>query len=123
MESSSSALLRMSGSQPGWAVAFCGGRHDPDEILHALRRQLSSIPVVGGSAVGVITNDGLGYAGFECAVAVFPACIPRPAFVTVDGLERGTRDAGIELGFRTKENFDNPLWSMMNSLLRSRRSK
>lgn len=97
-ESASMARSRLNGAQPAWAMAFCGGQHDPDEILSGVRGELGSIPIAGGAAVGVITNESLGYTGFECAVAVFSTITPQPAMITVDGLERSTRDAGKDLG-------------------------
>ena len=81
-ESASTAHKKMAGATPGWAMAFCGAQHDPEQILQGIRSELGSVPIVGGSAVGTITNDTLGYTGFECAVAAFPASIPQPTIVT-----------------------------------------
>ncbi|HSK39119.1 MAG TPA: FIST N-terminal domain-containing protein, partial [Arenibaculum sp.] len=49
------ARLRPGLSDAAWILAFCGGKHDPSAFLRGLRDGVGSIPVVGGSAPGVIT--------------------------------------------------------------------
>jgi len=84
----------------GWALAFCGGRHDPESFLAALHQGLGDVPVMGGSAIGCITNTTLGYSGFECAVAVFADSLPRPRILTEVGLDTDERVTGARLGKR-----------------------
>ena len=84
----------------GWALAFCGGRHDPQAALQELRAQLGEIEIMGGAAVGAITNNSLGYSGYECAVAAFPAALPKPTIIAIDGLNRGEWEVGRQLGAR-----------------------
>jgi hypothetical protein len=88
---------------PGWALAFCGGRHDEAAVLQALRAQLGEVEIIGGVAVGTISNNLLGYSGYECAVALFPASLPNPTTVLVDDLQRGELEAGRLLGTRLRE--------------------
>ena len=101
------ARLAMAGLQPGqtagWALAFCGGQHDPAAVWQGLQAQLGQIPIIGGAAIGAVTNNTLSYTGFECAVAVFAAAIPRPTIVTVDDLGQGEIRAGQQLGARLRE--------------------
>ena len=59
----------LDGGRPGWAIAFCGGKHDPRAFLGELKRELGDIPIVGGSAAGAITRGGASYSGIEAAVA------------------------------------------------------
>jgi hypothetical protein len=87
----------------GWALAFCGGRHDQEVVLHALHAHLGQIPIIGGAAVGVISRNLLGYSGYECAVAAFPAALPKPTFIALEGLEAGEGAVGRELGTRLRE--------------------
>jgi small ligand-binding sensory domain FIST len=86
--------------KPGWALAFCGGRHQPDEFLAGLRAVLGQTPVYGGSTTGTITRASVGYTGYEGAVAVFEAGEPAPQAFVQDGLERDERAAGRRLGQR-----------------------
>ncbi|HDQ44918.1 MAG TPA: hypothetical protein ENN17_05380 [bacterium] len=84
----------------GWALVFCGGRHDRNRILQTLRAELGDIDMIGGAAVGTITRDSLGYGGYECAVAAFPATFPTPRVIADHGLDAGEFEAGCRLGER-----------------------
>lgn len=96
----------MPGDRPAWAMAFSGGRHEGGRIFAALRQVLGEIPLVGGAAVGTITRDGVGYSGFECAVAVFPASFGTPVILVEDGLAEGEGHVGERLGRRIREAAD-----------------
>jgi hypothetical protein len=87
----------------GWIMAFCGGRHDPEAILKGLRTHLGPIPVLGGAAVGTITNHGISYGGYECAVAVFPETTENFTILSVSGLDQGETQAGEQLGRKLRE--------------------
>src|SRR3954467_11742943 len=77
-----------------WAMAFCGGKHDPHAFLAELRAVLGEIPIVGGSAAGVITREGASYSGIETAVACFIGGQPRPFIAATHALARGESAAG-----------------------------
>ncbi len=87
----------------GWALTFCGGRHDPAAVWQGLQTELGQIPIIGGAAIGAITNSSLSYTGFECAVAVFSAVLAPPTIVTVEDLGQGEVLAGRQLGARLRE--------------------
>jgi hypothetical protein len=85
-------------TQPNLLIIFCGGKHEPDVVLHDFRKAYPTVPIVGGSAAGVISRDGAGYSGLEIgALAVFGSGA-APAVVTVDGLGFGEHAAGVTLG-------------------------
>ena len=86
-----------------WAMVFSGGRHDADTVLQGLRDQIGEVQIVGGSAVGTITNEYVGYTGYECAVTVFNSPIPKPIILTTDQLDQGEFKAGQHLGRQLKE--------------------
>ncbi|MCD4848399.1 MAG: FIST C-terminal domain-containing protein [Candidatus Aegiribacteria sp.] len=81
-----------------WVLAFCGGRHDPDRVLSGIRSELGNVDIYGGSAVGIITNNLLGYTGYECGLAVFTAPFPVPEAVVIDDMKAGEYKAGRNLG-------------------------
>jgi hypothetical protein len=87
----------------GWAVAFCGGRHDPDAVLEGVRTHFGPIPVLGGAAVGTITNSRISNVGYECALALFPETADKIAILTAPGLDRGETRAGEQLGKQLRE--------------------
>ncbi|WP_316975829.1 FIST signal transduction protein [Shumkonia mesophila] len=103
-EAACQALVGLApGDPPAWAVAFSGGRHDGPRAFAAMRDVLGDIPLVGGAAVGTITRHAVGYSGFECAVAVFPASLGAPAILAEAGLDDGEAAAGERLGRRIRE--------------------
>jgi len=44
-------------------------KQNPERLLAGVRSVLGAVPVYGGYAVGVITNDRLGYEGYQCGLA------------------------------------------------------
>jgi hypothetical protein len=87
----------------GWMMAFCGGRHDPEAVLKGLRTHFGPIPVLGGSAVGTITNHRISYGGYECAMAVFPETTDNFLILTASGLDQGETRVGEQLGKQLRE--------------------
>lgn len=82
---------------PAWALAFAGGRHDPQAFLDAATAELGC-PVWGGSTVGLLDNAVLGYGGFECGVLAFGEPCPAPRAIRLD-LEPGREhECGAALG-------------------------
>lgn len=88
----------------GWIMAFCGGRHDPEAVLKGLRTHLGPIPVLGGAAIGTITNQEISYGGYECALAVFPETTDKFSILTASGLDQNETRAGEQLGKQLREH-------------------
>ena len=87
--------------RPQLLLVFCGGKHDPEAILTALRASFgANVPVVGGSAAGVIWRDGLGYSGLELGIAAFAPDDAVPRIVVAGDLLSDERAAGRNLGAR-----------------------
>lgn len=56
--------------QPDLVLAFCNHGLDPQNYYLSLRALLGDdVPIIGGSAIGVITNDFLRYQGATSAIA------------------------------------------------------
>jgi small ligand-binding sensory domain FIST len=68
-----------------------------------LQAELSKPEIIGGAAVGSITNEQLTYTGYECAVAAFSASIPKPTIIVADNLDQGEVEAGQHLGAQLKD--------------------
>lgn len=54
---------------PDLVLAFCSGQLDHGEFLRGIREAVGERPVIGGSTVGIITNQDLSYAGHPAGVA------------------------------------------------------
>jgi hypothetical protein len=70
-EAAAQALAAYGSSEVDVALCFHHGRHDGEEVLSGVHSQLpAGTPVVGGTAMGIITNDDLGYEGHQVGVAL-----------------------------------------------------
>lgn len=57
--------------KPCLVLAFCCGQVDANEFFRGLQSIVGTeVPIIGGSAVGIITNDYLSYEGFPAAAAI-----------------------------------------------------
>ncbi|MFH1866018.1 MAG: FIST N-terminal domain-containing protein [Candidatus Eisenbacteria bacterium] len=82
-----------------FTVAFCGGNHDPINFLKAVHEVVGETTLIGGTAVGVITNEKSSYGGYEAGVAVVSSdSIRFDAMSVGGGLKEGEEVAGEELG-------------------------
>ncbi len=94
------------GQSPVWALMFCGKKHDPDEVVRNIRAKAGAVSVVGGSAVGVISNTMLGYSEHELGLVLFSDDLRRPDIVSVDDISRGEWEAGHHLGQKLSAKVD-----------------
>ncbi len=92
------AMANGSVSKSDFTVAFCGGNHDPIAFLNAVREVVGESALIGGTAVGVITNETAGYGGYEAGVAVVSSDSVRFDAVAVGGLKENEESAGEKLG-------------------------
>jgi hypothetical protein len=78
--------------------AFCHGELDHDEFLRGLRSVVGDgVPIVGGSAIGVIANDWLSYEGFPAGAAIMESDQIRHRVAAVDSLDKDADVAGRNL--------------------------
>jgi len=78
-------------------LAFCTGKHDYKACFDGIRSSVGDVPIIGGPAIGVITNDNLGYEGYQVGVAVLPNDLNFDT-VAVGGLDKSEKKVGLELG-------------------------
>lgn len=89
--------------QPGWALVFCGGRHNPATLLEGLRTVLGVIPIVGAVGVGLITAAAATLNGYECGLLLFADAFSPTAIVVADGLDQDETETGRHLGAQLRE--------------------
>jgi hypothetical protein len=92
--------IALASNQPNMLMVFVGGKHAPEQALHAIRGIFSNAVIVGGSAAGVISRQGLGYSGFEIGITAFYDGASTPKLLVAHNLLQGERQAGFELGQR-----------------------
>ena len=86
------------------ALMFSTARHDQTALREAVASVLgASVPVYGGGAAGVITNDFFGYAGDQIALACIWLDGVECAALVEGGLNESEETTGIRLGRRLAE--------------------
>ncbi len=96
-EATASAFRSMGQREGSLILAFCTNRHNYEEIFEGIRSEAGEIPVIGGPAIGVITNDRLGYDGYQVGVGILPKIV-NSEVVSAGRLNEGEKRVGIELG-------------------------
>jgi small ligand-binding sensory domain FIST len=93
------AVRAMGSERRDLVLAFCAGQLDAEAFLAGVRSEVGpGAPIVGGSAIGIVTGAQLSYQGTPAGVAVLDLGEPLPAYASAGGLDRGERDAGRRLG-------------------------
>src|SRR4030042_2744332 len=89
--------LKKIGQECSLVISFCTAKHDYQAFFDGLRAEVGDVPVIGGPAIGVITNECLGYGGYQAGVAVLPGDLIFDV-ESVGGLGRGEKEGGFQLG-------------------------
>ncbi|MDR1621225.1 MAG: FIST C-terminal domain-containing protein [Synergistaceae bacterium] len=84
-------------------LLFATARHDARALRDAVLSVVGHVPVVGGGAVGTITNDRFGYAGDQIAAACVWLEGVRCELLVEDGLLESEEETGKRLGKRLAE--------------------
>ncbi len=95
---------------PTTVFAFCSATVNAEAFVGGLRSLLGeTVPIVGGSAVGIITNTHLDHTGFPAGAMVIEEHVPRFRIAAVGGLDRDEAAAGRELVRRLEPAGDEKL--------------
>ncbi len=80
-------------------LAFCHGSMDHTAFYKGLRSVVGDMaPIIGGSAVGVVTNDHLSYEGAPAAAAIIQAEGVQCSVFSAQNLDKNEAAAGMRLG-------------------------
>jgi len=89
--------LKKIGQEGSLVISFCTAKHDYQAFFDGIRTEVGDIPVIGGPAIGIITNEHLGYGGYQAGVAVLPGDLIFDV-QSVGELDKGEKEAGFQLG-------------------------
>jgi len=85
-------------SSPDFVMAFCGGQLDADEFFKGMQSVVGAeTPIIGGSAIGIITNEFLSYKDYPAGVAVLQSDRIQFKVAAVNGLDKNESLAGRRL--------------------------
>lgn len=98
-EAARAARAQCGSASPDLVLSFATAKHDPERLVEGIRAVVGEeAQLLGGAAGGVITNDHLGYEGYEVGVAVLSSdTITADLFVEPDLVGR-EYEAGRRLG-------------------------
>jgi len=86
-------------------LLFSTARHDPSVLRESVVSVVGeSIPIYGGGAAGIITNEYFGYAGDQIAVACFWLDGVRCDAIAEGGMNESEEETGFRLGRRLAEH-------------------
>jgi hypothetical protein len=84
--------------KPDIVFAFCSNEVDPTGFFNGIKKVVGdSVPVVGGSAIGVVSNDFLSYGNSAAGIMVLQSERIRFRLRSAGGLERNEAEAGERL--------------------------
>ena len=84
-------------NKPHLALAFCSGQLDHQEFLRGVKDTIGETPIIGGSTIGIITNDDLSYKGHPSGVAIFQLDEIKSQIAAIGGLDKDEKMAGRNL--------------------------
>ena len=84
--------------EPRLVIAFCHGQVNADDFLKGLQSVVGQeTPIIGGSAVGIITNDHLSYEGCPAGAMILQSRQLECQVGCADNLDKDERKAGRKL--------------------------
>ena len=96
--------------KPSLVFAFCGGQVDHDKFFKGLQTVIGDkIPIIGGSAIGIITNDYLSYKGYPAGAAIIDSDKLQHIEAAVEDLDKDEKTAGEKIGKKLSEGIDGKL--------------
>jgi len=84
--------------RPDLVFAFCSGQVDHEEYFRGLQTVVGDqVPIIGGSAIGIITNDSLSYKGYPAGVFILESKTLRYKEAAAGNLDMNEKRAGQSL--------------------------
>lgn len=98
-EAARKAFEQLDGARCDLVLLFGTSKHDPNLISEGVRSIVGdAVPLFGASAVGIITNDSMGYEGYQVGVALLASDTIRCDMFIVKGIANNEYKVGRELG-------------------------
>jgi hypothetical protein len=81
-----------------FVIVFCSGQLDHNEFFKGVQSVVGTeVPVIGGSAIGIITNDYLSYEGYPAGIAIIQSDNFQHKVATAGNLDEDEKTAGSRL--------------------------
>jgi len=84
--------------KPSLLMAFCSGQVCHEEFFKGLQIVVGNqVPIIGGSAIGIITNESLSYEGYPAGAAIIEAKALKHREAAASDLDKNEKHAGNKL--------------------------
>ena len=96
-----------------FVFAFCSGQVDHEDYFRGLQTVIGdSVPIIGGSAIGIITNNDISYDGFPAGAMIIESDELQHQEAAVGKLDKNEELAGKTLGKQFSDQIDSRLMLM-----------
>ena len=96
--------------RPALVIAFCSGQVDHEEFFKGLQIVVGNqVPIIGGSAIGIITNESLSYEGYPAGAAIIESETIQLKVASANGLDKNAKLAGQKLAKKLSDSIDGRL--------------
>lgn len=96
--------------RPALVIAFCSGQVDHEEYFKGLQIAVGNqVPIIGGSAIGIITNESLSYEGYPAGAAIIESETIQLRVASADDLDKNEKLAGQKLAKKLSDSIDDRL--------------
>lgn len=93
--------------RPALVMAFCSGQVDHEEFFKGLQIVVGNqVPIIGGSAIGIITNDILSYEGHMAGVAIIESETIQLGVASAGDLDKDEKLSGQKLAEKLSDGID-----------------
>jgi hypothetical protein len=98
---------------PTMIISFCGGGVDHDAYFRGLQTLVGEkVPIIGGSAIGIITNEHLSYDGFPAGAAIIESDTLQHIEASANNLHKNEKLAGQRLAEKLSNSIGGKLLLM-----------
>ena len=96
--------------RPALVIAFCNGQIDHEEFFKGLQIVVGNqVPIIGGSAIGIITNENISYEGYPAGAAIIESETIQFRIASADHLDKNEKLAGQKLAKKLSDSMDDRL--------------
>jgi hypothetical protein len=97
-------------TKPSLVLAFCQGQADHEEYFRGIQTIVGNkVPIIGGSAIGIITNDCISYEGYPAGAAIVESETLRHKEGAAGNLDKNEKLAGQRLAEKLSNSIDGKL--------------
>jgi hypothetical protein len=91
-------------------IAFCNSALDHEKYFNGLQTVVgNNVPIIGGSAIGIITNDDISYEGYPAGAAIIESETLHVRVATANDLDKDEKSAGQRLAEKLTDDIDEKL--------------